>query len=138
MSKNSSLEYAIPTPIRFVGQSGKEHAFSRIGLRVWSEFCEWIKSERRRDIQGLMIDDSAKASLYKEMIYEGVDTDDMLTTASTMRGMVWLVGRCCEDNVGGEELLDDIGMSSIAELFRSLADLPDSSAEGNGEGQKKA
>ncbi len=130
-----SLDAAIGSSIRFEGQSGREYAFSRIGLRVWSEFCEWIKDERRREIQGLLLDDSAKATLYKEMVYEGVDTDDMLTIASTMRGMVWLVHRCCGDDVSREALSDDISMADIGSLFRRLAHLPDSSAEGNEMGE---
>lgn len=129
MSDSSSITSAIAVPVVFKGKSGREYSFSRIGLRIWSEFCEWIKQERRKDIQSLLLDDSAKASLYKEMIYEGVDTDDMLTIASTMRGMVWLVARCCSDTVSSEELTDDINMSEVAGLFRQLADLP--SAEGN-------
>tara|TARA_R110000824_G_scaffold89623_10_gene219586 strand:+ start:1326 stop:1754 length:429 start_codon:yes stop_codon:yes gene_type:complete len=129
---STSLSKAVGSPVKFKGQSGREYKFRRIGLDTWSEFCDWISEERRRDIGSLVIDDTAKASLFKDLVYSGVDTDDMLSHASTMKGMVWLVCRCCSDDVTSDELSIDLSMSKVAGLFRKLADMPqDDDSSGN-------
>ena len=128
-----ALTDALPQPIRYTGGSGTEYTFRRIGLDVWSEFCDWIASDRKLEIQRLVIDDTAKASLYKDLIYSGIDTDDMLTQAATMKGMVWLVRRCCENQTSEGELSRELTMPDIASLFRSIADMPSESDSGNPE-----
>ena len=127
----TTLQQALPQPIRFTGTSGKEFTFRCIGLDIWSEFCEWISSERKKEIQRLVIDDGSKASLFKDLVYSGVDTDDMLSQASTMRGMVWLVCRCCEDSISSEDLSRELKMISIGNLFRQIADMPKDDESGN-------
>ena len=121
---STSLTSAIPSPVKFKGRSGHEYQFRRIGLDIWSAFCDWISEERRRDIARLGIDDAAKATLFKDLVYSGVDTDDMLNHAATMKGMVWLVCRCCSDDVTSDALSVDLDMSKVAGLFRQLADMP--------------
>jgi len=129
---STSLSRAVGSPVKFKGGSGREYTFRRIGLDTWSEFCDWISEERRRDIGRLVIDDSAKASLFKDLVYSGVGTDDMLGHAATMKGMVWLVCRCCSDDVTSDELSTDLSMSKVAGLFRKLADMPENDdSEGN-------
>tara|TARA_R110000787_G_scaffold268396_1_gene374884 strand:- start:3 stop:419 length:417 start_codon:yes stop_codon:yes gene_type:complete len=131
---STSLSNAINSPVLFKGQSGREYKFRRIGLDVWAAFCDWISEERRSDITSLKINDTAKASLFKDLVYSGVDTDDMLTHASTMRGMVWLVCRCCKDDVTSDELSIDLDMGKVANLFRQLANMAqaeDGDSQGN-------
>ena len=119
-----TISNTIPSVVLFKGLSGREYTFRRIGLDVWSAFCGWISEERKQGISSLDLDDSAKATLFKDLVYSGIDTDDMLSHASTMRGMIWLVCRCCKDDVTSDELMLDVNMSKVGGLFRRLADMP--------------
>tara|TARA_R110002051_G_scaffold292121_1_gene356764 strand:- start:831 stop:1262 length:432 start_codon:yes stop_codon:yes gene_type:complete len=119
----SSLAKALPTPVKFPIGKGQHLTFCRIGLDIWSEFCEMILQRRTGRISDLSLGDTAKAGLYKDLVGKGVDMEDMLEEASTTEGMRWMLCRCCTSNVPDDELGTLIRLRDMPLLFGQLADM---------------
>ena len=126
-----SINKAIASPIEIKVGKGQRLRFRRIGLDVWSEFCEHVSHRRSKSVQALSIADKEKANLYRDLVGKGIDMDDMLSEASTMDGMTWILCRCCLDKeVDDSVLMQVIPFGEIASLFHRLADLSESDNEG--------
>ena len=119
-----SITNAIPAPITINMPNGSQLTFRKIGLDIWAEFCEWVVGEPTTKIMKLDLADSAKASLYKDLVKNGLDMEDMLREASTMGGMSWMISRCCtSDGVDKGSLLRVLPFEKVTSLFERLADV---------------
>ena len=130
-----SLHKAIAPPIEVKIGNETRLRFRRIGLDVWAEFCDHVVTRRTASIHNLSVGDREKATLYQQLVGKGVDMDDMLTEASTMDGMTWLLCRCCIDkDMDDATLMQVIPLRDIAGIFGQIADMSESDVEGAGEG----
>jgi len=125
-----SLALSLPAPVHYRVDETNSVKFRRIGLDLWSSFCEHIKDHRVSAIHSLELGDSAKRDLYKDLVGKGIDMDTMLTEASTMPGMCWIIARCCLDDVKESDLMRVIPLTDIPSLFKSLSDVEDSDESG--------
>lgn len=133
----SSLHKAIPSPVRVEVGKGQTLIFNRIGLDIWSEFCEYVLDRRTHRVSNLSLNDDAKAGLYKDLVGNGISMEEMLEEASTTDGMRWIICRCCESDVSNEELAQLISLSRIPALFQKLADMESKASEGENESDPK-
>ena len=133
----SSLHKAIPSPVRVEVGKGQTLIFNRIGLDIWSEFCEYVLDRRTHRVSNLSLNDDAKAGLYKDLVGNGISMEEMLEEASTTAGMRWIICRCCESDVSNEELAQLISLSRIPALFQKLADMESKASEGENESDPK-
>jgi hypothetical protein len=133
----SSLHKAIPSPVRVEVGKGQTLTFNRIGLDIWSEFCEYVLDRRTHRVSNLSLNDDAKAGLYKDLVGNGISMEEMLEEASTTDGMRWIICRCCESDVSNEELAQLISLSRIPALFQKLADMESKAADEDQESDPK-
>ena len=118
-----TLAQAMPAPIKWGVGTGQSLHFCRIGLDIWSEFCEYVLDRRTDRINALPFGDDAKASLYKELVGKGFDMEEMLGEAATTEGMRWLVCRCSIDNVTDTEISTLVKLRDMPVKFSKLADI---------------
>jgi hypothetical protein len=128
-----SLAQSIPAPVSYRVDDSTSIRFRRIGLDLWSQFCEHIKENRVAEIESLSLNDSAKGDLFKGLIGTGIDMDAMLNEAATMAGMCWIIARCCLDDVKESELMRVIPLVEVPVLFKRLADVEQQDEEAEGE-----
>ena len=125
----SSLAKALPAAVKFPIGKGQHLTFCRIGLDIWSEFCEVILQRRTSRISNLSLGDVAKAGLYKDLVGKGVDMEDMLEEAATTEGMRWMLCRCCTSNVPDDEVGMLVRLRDMPLLFGQLADMEQATEE---------
>mgnify|MGYP003135297686 CR=1 FL=1 len=133
----SSLHKAIPSPVRVEVGKGQTLIFNRIGLDIWSEFCEYVLDRRTHRVSNLSLNDAAKAGLYKDLVGNGIGMEEMLEEASTTDGMRWIICRCCESDITDEELGQMIPLSQIPAVFQKLADMESRTADEDQESDPK-
>ena len=118
-----SLTRAIPEPVKHKFSDGTVLTFRRIGNDMWSAFCEHLINKRTDQIEKMKLNDQAKSQLIKELVGTSIDMDEMLSQASTIEGMSWLLYSCCKDDVTEAELMEAMPLGKVPELFKRIADL---------------
>jgi hypothetical protein len=119
----STLAKALPSPVRFDVGKGQSLSFCRIGLNIWSEFCDYILDRRTKRVNDLTLNDEAKAGLYKTLVGNGLGMEDMLTEAATTDGMRWIICRCSISDATDDDLAALIPLGKVPVLFQKLADM---------------
>jgi len=132
----TALETAISSPVQ-VTLRGEEYEFAQLGLADWSAFCEFIKDERRTEINRADLPPMEKRHLYSEWIKSPVDLDSMLEQAMTFAGMEWLLWRAISKKHSSltrgkvMDLFTDIQQAT--DVFGRIAGMPEDE-EGDDQG----
>jgi len=88
----TTIEKAIKAPVCVtLGES--QYEFAQLSLSDWAGFCDYLKNERRKEINRAELPNSERRILYSEWIKTPLDVDAMLNEAMTFGGMSWLLWR---------------------------------------------
>jgi hypothetical protein len=137
----TSLEGSISVPVVHHSPDGKEYQFTPISLSSWTEFCEWIRSERRQSIieMGTDISTEERRTLIGEFIRNPIDMDEMLAEASTFGGMQWLMWHSVSKHhpeVDRDVVMDLFrDVEDMGEVFGRIAGMPSGEKEEDSEGK---
>ena len=106
----------------------KTYQFAKLTVEEWSAFCQWIKDGRREDIAEVKLSESEKRQLYREVLANPVEPDEMFRHALTLPGLRWLIHRSFSKHNPGIaiETVGELvgGIEQMTELFGLIADLP--------------
>jgi hypothetical protein len=128
-----SINTVLAPPVEYPCGAGRVYKFARLSLEDWAAYCEHIQATRLAQISALDLPPKEKQQLYREVVREAIDSEEMFVQAMTLTGMRWLLHRSItrhHDEIKIGEVGGIVGsIAQMTDLIVRVADLP----EGDGE-----